>query len=155
MKVLLLINVLFTAFAVQAATVLADNQIEFIGCHWPLGQEMELSHADEDGNLYFMDSTGYKHIEFMNFSYTRGGLPEEFTSEFMQHRLTQSVVSGPFRVKFYELTEQLPEDATEQVSVSVIVEPLAADRHILFFNLTTEELKPLIADCVDINLLEK
>jgi hypothetical protein len=139
----------FTLFAllsqpVPAAPLLKHHAVDFIDCQWQVGESYSMQ-TDEVGNLYFADASGYQQIEFMQLPYNPGG-GDDINTEFMQVKKLRVISKDNREMRFYQLTEQIPERADSPIITRFAVAEAAAG-HVLFFNLPDSEINRVSAGC--------
>jgi hypothetical protein len=143
MRYLVLIVFVLALQPLVAAPLLKHHAVDFIGCQWQVGKSYSM-HADEVGNLYFADVSGYQQIEFMQLPYSPGG--EDTNTEFMQVKKLKVISKDNREMRFYQLTEQIPE-RTDSPVITFFAVAEAAAGHVLFFNLPDSEINRMSAGC--------
>lgn len=143
MRYLVLILFMLVSLPVFCAPLLKQNSVDFIGCQWQVGDSYSMQ-TDEAGNLYFADATGYQQIEFMQLPYNPSG--EDLNSEFMQVKKLKVITQGNREMRFYQLTEQIPE-RTDSPFITNFAVAEAKAGHVLFFNVSDSEISRVSAGC--------
>jgi len=133
-----------TSLPVLCAPVLKQSTVDFIGCQWQLGDSYSMQ-ADEVGNLYFADTRGYQQIEFMQLPYNPNG-EEYINSEFMQVKKLKVITKDSREMRFYQLTEQIPE-RTDSPLITYFSVAEAEAGHVIFFNVPDSEVSRVSAHC--------
>ncbi|MDR6982046.1 hypothetical protein J2X32_000654 [Rheinheimera pacifica] len=144
MPYLVLVFFMLVSLPVFCAPLLKHHAVDFIGCHWQVGESYNMQ-ADEVGNLYFADATGYQQIEFMQLPYNPNG-EEDINSEFMQVKKLKVITQGNREMRFYQLTEQILE-RTDSPFITYFAVAEAEAGHVLFFNLPDSEIGRVSAGC--------
>lgn len=144
MRYLILILFVLLSQPLPAAPLLKHNAVDFIGCQWQVGESYSMQ-TDEVGNLYFADASGYQQIEFMQLPYNPGG-GEDTNTEFMQVKKLRVISKDNREMRFYQLTEHIPEQPdTPVITLFAVAE--AAAGHVLFFNVADSEISRVSAGC--------
>jgi hypothetical protein len=144
MQYLVLILFMLVSLPVFCAPLLKQNSVDFIGCLWQVGDSYSMQ-TDEVGNLYFADATGYQQIEFLQQPYNPNG-EEDINSEFMQVKKLRVITQGNREMRFYQLTEQIPE-RTDSPFITYFAVAEAEAGHVLFFNVPDSEISRVSAGC--------
>ncbi|MGP9799764.1 hypothetical protein [Rheinheimera sp. NSM] len=144
MRYLVLILFVLLSQPLPAAPVLKHNAVDFIGCRWQMGESYSMQ-TDEVGNLYFADASGYQQIEFMQLPYNPGG-GEYINTEFMQVKKLRVITKDNREMRFYQLTEQIPE-RTDSAFITFFAVAEVAAGHVLFFNVADSEVSRVSAGC--------
>ncbi|MDP2714536.1 hypothetical protein [Rheinheimera sp.] len=144
MRYLVLILFVLLSQPLPAAPLLKHNAVDFIGCQWQVGDSYSMQ-TDEVGNLYFADASGYQQIEFMQQPYNPRG-EEYINTEFMQVKKLRVISKDNREMRFYQLTEQIPE-RTDSPFITFFAVAEAAAGHVLFFNLPDSEISRVSAGC--------
>lgn len=144
MRYLVLVLFMLVSLPVFCAPLLKQNSVDFIGCQWQLGESYSMQ-TDEVGNLYFADASGYQQIEFMQLPYNPNG-GEDTNSEFMQVKKLKVITKDHREMRFYQLTEQIPE-RTDSPFITYFAVAEATAGHVLFFNVPDSEISRVSASC--------
>jgi hypothetical protein len=144
MQYLVLILFMLVSLPVFCAPLLKQNSVDFTGCLWQVGDSYSMQ-TDEVGNLYFADATGYQQIEFLQLPYNPNG-EEDINSEFMQVKKLRVITQDNREMRFYQLTEQLPE-RTDSPFITNFAVAEAKAGHVLFFNVPDSEISRVSAGC--------
>jgi uncharacterized membrane protein len=144
MRYLVLILFVLLSQPVFAAPQLKHNAVDFIGCQWQVGESYSMQ-TDDVGNLYFADASGYQQIEFMQLPYNPGG-GDDINTGFMQVKKLRIISKDNRAMRFYQLTEQIPE-RTDSPVITFFAVAEAAAGHVLFFNLPDSEINRMSAGC--------